>query len=308
MLENLKATILFEQLLKRHDINKAYAMVPPTDPWHDTISKVHDSLRQIRRQPYARWEILSHDGLPLQAVYYPCEGSRTTVLCAHGYTSHAEREWAFPGLFYLSLGFNVLIPYQRAHGPSEGKYITFGACEPRDMAQWIDTINEMTPEGNIILHGLSMGGTVVLNMADKSLKNVRCIIADAPSTGVEDMFRNVARSVFKKEAEPVAESMLARFEKLFGVTAASCHVRGHVAASRYPILFAAGSEEKQEAFLAELAKSCPQPTQLAILPGCNHGNGMYKQTELFQSTIKHFVFQYIQDALTNQTRKAIGES
>lgn len=296
MLDNMKAAILFEQLLKRHDINKAYAMVPPTDPWHDTISKVHESLRQIRRQPHANWEILSHDGLPLRAVYYPCEGSRTTVLCAHGYTSHAEREWAFPGLFYLSLGFNVLIPYQRAHGPSEGKYITFGALEARDMEQWVDTINEMTPEGNIILHGLSMGGTVVLNMADKSLKNVRCIIADAPSTGVEDMFRNVARSVFKQESEPVAEAMLARFAKRFGVAASACNIRDHVAASCYPILFAAGSEEKQDAFLTELAQSCPQPTQLAILPGCNHGNGMYKQTEMFQSAIRSFVCRYIQDA------------
>jgi hypothetical protein len=35
---------LFNMLLKRPDINKAYAMVDKTDSWYDTIKKVHDSL------------------------------------------------------------------------------------------------------------------------------------------------------------------------------------------------------------------------------------------------------------------------
>lgn len=29
--------------------------------------------------------------------------------------------------------------------------------------------------------------------------------------------------------------------------------------------------------------------KILILPGCSHGNGMYKQTELFQKTIKEFI-------------------
>jgi hypothetical protein len=33
----------------------------------------------------------------------------------------------------------------------------------------------------------------------------------------------------------------------------------------------------------------PKPTQIIILPGCNHGNGMYKQTELYQKTIREFI-------------------
>lgn len=33
MFEKIKAHILFEKLLGRPDIEKAYAMVPPTDSW-----------------------------------------------------------------------------------------------------------------------------------------------------------------------------------------------------------------------------------------------------------------------------------
>ena len=38
MFDKVKADILFRKLLKRPDINKAYAMVPPTDCWYDTIT------------------------------------------------------------------------------------------------------------------------------------------------------------------------------------------------------------------------------------------------------------------------------
>ena len=132
MFEGLKANILFRKFLGRPNIGKAYAMVPETDSWYDTIKKVHESLAEIRRKPHELLEIRSRDGLKLKGVYYP-NGSHRTVICVYGYTSHAEREWAFPGLFYLSLGYNVLIPYQRAHGASMGEYITFGALEHRDL-------------------------------------------------------------------------------------------------------------------------------------------------------------------------------
>jgi hypothetical protein len=153
MLEKLKGEILFRQLLKRPDINKAYAMVKPTDSWYDTITKVHNSLAEIQKRPHDVLEIAAHDGTLLKGMYYPGEPeSKITVICIHGYTSHAEREWAFPGLFYLSLGYNVLIPYLRAHGPSEGKYISFGPMESLDIQRWIDKVNDRVP-GSILLHG-----------------------------------------------------------------------------------------------------------------------------------------------------------
>ena len=128
MFEKLKANIIFEALLKRHDINKAYKMVGPEDSWYDTITTVHNSLAEIQKLPHEDWEITSHDGLSLKAVFYPGSTDKT-MIWIHGYTSHAERESAFPGLFYHSMGYNVLVPYLRAHGPSQGKYISFGPME-----------------------------------------------------------------------------------------------------------------------------------------------------------------------------------
>ena len=47
MFEKQKANRLLNRVLKRPDIDKAYAMVGPEDSWYDTITTVHNSLKEI---------------------------------------------------------------------------------------------------------------------------------------------------------------------------------------------------------------------------------------------------------------------
>ena len=290
MFDKLKTNILFSKLLQRPDINRAYAMVDETDSWYDTIKKVHESLDEIHKKPHEMLEINSKDNLKLKGVYYPSEyNNNVTVICVHGYTSHAEREWAFPGLFYLSLGYNVLIPYQRAHGLSEGKYISFGALEHLDMIDWVNKINEINPNGKIIIHGLSMGGAIVLDLSKIEMKNVKCLIADAPSVSIEDFFKNVSKQVFKTNSDKIASYAIKRFKKEFGCDAKDFEGVEIVSSSQYPILLSAGSNENLDELFETIKKVNPKETDVIILPGCNHGNGMYKQTELYQSKIKQFL-------------------
>ena len=293
MLEKFKANILFHQLLKRHDINKAYKLVGPEDSWYDTITTVHNSLAEIQKLPHENWEITSHDGLKLKAVYYPCGNSEKTIVWVHGYTSHAERESAFPGLFYRSMGFNVLIPYLRAHGPSEGKYLSFGALEHLDMMRWVDKVNEVHSNGSIMLHGLSMGGGIVLDLAAHEMKNVKCLIADAPSVSIEKFFCDVSAGVFKKDGPKVAEFAMRRFQKEFNADPKAFDRVKNIKNGRYPLLLSAGSNEHMDEVLAEIQQNNPMKTDIVVLPGCNHGNGMYKQTEMYQGAIKEFLDKFV---------------
>ena len=292
MFEKLKADILFHRLLRRPDITRAYKMVGPEDSWYDTITTVHNSLAQIQKFPHQTLEIKSHDGLKLQAVYYPADSDKT-VVWVHGYTSHGERESAFPGLFYRSLGYNVLIPYLRAHGPSEGKYISLGALEQQDMQRWVDVINEKIPAGKIVFHGLSMGGGIVLDLATKEMKNVTCIVCDAPSTSIEGMLRGICGEMFKRNQQIIAEYTLGRFCNEFGVEASEFDRVKNITIGKYPLLLSAGSNENMDEMLESIRANSPMPTEVVILPGCNHGNGMYKQTQMYQTAIKEFLDRYM---------------
>ncbi len=292
MFERIKANILFDRILRRPDINKAYAMVGPEDSWYFTIKKVHDSLAEIQKLPREKWEIVSQDGLCLQGIYYP-GSSEKTVVWVHGYTSHAERESAFPGLFYHSMGFNVLIPYQRAHALSEGKYISFGALEHRDMMSWVDAINARFPQGEIVLHGLSMGGGIVLDLASREMRNVKCLVSDAPNVSIESFLKGITGHVFKKDADRVYPHLLARYRREFSMDPLAFDRIQTISSGRYPILLSAGSNEKMEESFTQLKSRNPMDTTIVILPGCDHGNGMYKQTEMYQSAIRTFLEKYL---------------
>ena len=290
MLDKIRANLVFKNYLKRPNINKAYAMVKPTDSWYDTITKIHNSLKRIQALPHDIIEITSHDNLKLKGVYYPSDKkSNVTVICVHGYASHAEREWAFPGLFYLSLGYNVLITYQRAHGLSEGKYITFGALEYKDMLKWVSKINEMNPNDNIIIHGLSIGGKIALDLADKNMKNVKGIIADAARVSIEGFFKAVTQQMYKKSSDKVMLYFNERFNQEFGVDIKEYETINIVSNSKYPIFLTAGSSENREEIYMKIKDVNPKYTEIVILPGCGHGNGMYKQTDMYQSALKEFI-------------------
>lgn len=288
MFERIKGNLFFEKFLKRPDIDRAYAMVEPTDSWYDTITTVHNSLAEIQKLPHEVLEITSHDGLKLKAIYYPAQGNKTAIWI-HGYTSHAERESAFPALFYRSLGYGVLIPYQRAHGISEGKYIALGAQEYRDMMLWVDKINALHPNGSIVIHGLSMGGGIALDLATQDMENVKCMIVDAPSTSIENFFRYVTMDVYKKHEDKICKHAIARFNKEFTVDVTAFDRVKNISNGKYPLLLSAGSNENMEDILLEIQQKNPKETKVLILPGCNHGNGMYKQTEMYQSAIREFI-------------------
>ena len=161
------------------------------------------------------------------------------------------------------------------------------------MMGWVELINRKFPQGSIVLHGLSMGGAIVLNLADKQMENVKCLIADAPSTGISGFFRGVSGEVFKKGADTVCKHLFKRFQKEFRADAADFDVEKTLSGGMYPLLLAAGSEEHCEDLFCRLKACNPRETETVILPGCNHGNGMYKQTEMFQSAIRDFIFRYL---------------
>ena len=139
--------------------------------------------------------IKSHDGLKLHARWIEAENAKATVLIAHGYRSHPYIEFGDAIAFYRSMGVNLLLIDQRSHGKSQGKYITLGANEHRDVLSWLAYHNSHLAGCPVFLHGLSMGAATVMFTADQQLPhNLRGIIADCGFTSIHDILSHV----FKK--------------------------------------------------------------------------------------------------------------
>lgn len=106
-------------------------------------------------------------------------------------------------------------------------------------------------------------------------------------------FRNVSKEVFKTNSSKIALYAIKRFKKEFGFDVKNFESVNIVSGSKYPILLSAGSNEHLDELFEIIKKVNPQDTSIIILPGCSHGNGMYKQTDMYQNRIKEFINKYL---------------
>ena len=152
-------------------------------PYLDYVLKEQEWLKEHQEQELK--EIKSKDGLTLRAAYIPREDAKGTIICMHGYHSTNNIEFVPEVRFLWNLGYNVLLPWQRSHGKSEGRYITYGVKERHDLKRWILYTNRHLGAKNkdIFLCGISMGCATTLMAAGLDLPdNVKGIIADCGFT------------------------------------------------------------------------------------------------------------------------------
>ena len=117
----------------------------------------------IREHQPETLTITSYDGLKLSGIFVPRPDARGTLLLFHGYRSSAMIDFSVSAPFYWAQGFNLLLADERSHGASEGRYITFGVRERRDVKSWVTAMTErLGPEEPLYLGGLSMGAATVL--------------------------------------------------------------------------------------------------------------------------------------------------
>lgn len=124
----------------------------------------------------------------LSAYFIPAKNrdSKKAVVISHGYKGNGETMSNYAKMFY-EMGFSVLLPDDRGHGESAGKYISFGWLDRLDYLQWLQKlIVRLGDQAKIVLFGVSMGAATVEMLSGEQLPpQVRCIIADCGYSSID---------------------------------------------------------------------------------------------------------------------------
>jgi pimeloyl-ACP methyl ester carboxylesterase len=128
---------------------------------------------------YTRIEFKSLDGLTLQGIFFPVEGSVGMLVLTHGLSDDACAEHMLPLVpQVIDAGYAVFLPTLRNFGASEGDLTSLGNTEWQDVAGaalWLeDNTDEDVP---ITLLGLSMGGGTTLIAASKGYGDRAIVLA-----------------------------------------------------------------------------------------------------------------------------------
>ena len=240
-------------------------------------------------------EITANDGITLKGTeYIKDEQINDWVIVLHGYRSNPESVISI-GRHFSEKGYNVLIPYMRATGESEGEYIGMGWLDKDDLKCWIDLIIKQNNNSNIILHGSSMGAaTVLMASGDELPSNVKAIIEDSGYTSVWDIFASEAKARFNLPAFPVLNmfEIVANFRAKYDIKEASALEQ--VKKATVPILFIHGDNDDfvPEYMCEKLYEAANCKKNKLIIHSAGHTESRYKEPETYYNKI----FDFLDDA------------
>lgn len=239
--------------------------------------------------------IESYDGLRLHAYQDFNESSDVYVLLMHGYKA-GPFTMSIYAEHYRDLGFNIIVPDERAQGRSEGRYITMGYKEKIDLVSWLDYILSVDPDATIILHGVSMGAATVMMATGRELPdNVVCAIEDCGFTSAWDVFASVLKTGFHLPTFPILNVTELFTKLIIGFRLHDADALSAVRRSTTPTLFIHGSADTFVPFsmLDVLYDAAACPKEKLVIEGAAHGLAAKTDPELYFTVLDRFIANYL---------------
>ena len=170
-----------------------------------------------------------------------------------------------------------------------------GWLDRMDVLKWIDTIVEIDPEAEIILHGVSMGGATVMMTSGEALPdNVKGIVEDCGYTSVWDIFADELDYLFGLPTFPLLNTATQRSTVLAGYDFTEASSVRQLANATVPVLFIHGSEDNfvRTDMVYEVYDACPTEKDILVVEGAGHGEAYLMDPDLYFDT----VFGFLADA------------
>ena len=232
----------------------------------------------------------------LFADYYEAEESSDIyVISCHGFTGLPSQNSIFTRRF-REMGYNVLLPYLRAHGKSEHNYCTMGWFERLDVIDWIDYIIDKNPNAKIILHGASMGAaTVMLATGEKLPENVICCIEDCGFTSLWEQYSKQIRDKIKISPDIILKVVNSVAKVKLKCTISDISPLDAVQKSKTPTLFIHGDKDDFVPFWMNypLYKYANCEKERLVVAGATHAASAYLYPEIYWEAVTKFINKYI---------------
>lgn len=258
---------------------------------------IREGVKWFRDQKPEQVILTSYDGLRLSAFYLPAsQPGKKLMILMHGYRAEFFTDFSNLYRFYHEQGYDLLVPHQRSHGTSEGRYICFGVKERYDCKTWADyAADRFGADCRIYLAGISMGCSTVLMAAGLKLPDNVCgIIADCGFTCPEDIFRHVLKRDYHLPAFPLIPltRLLTRWRAGFGYR--QVDTRKVLEKCRIPVLFIHGGRDTFVPLQMTLDnyEACSAPKELLIIPEAAHASSSFADPERYRETALRFMQKY----------------
>ena len=249
--------------------------------WYESLQ---DSLREV--------STLSREGLRLAGYYLDC-GSKRTAILFHGYHTTIANNFGVIAQDLKDMGFNLLFVDQRAFFKSEGKHCCFGLKEQYDVLSWIDFTDKTLGAEEILVFGVSMGGTTVAYSSDKiDNPKVKALVNDCGFTCVYDL--QTLTGIRHHAPISIMMPHVRFFAKLFLGIDIRFSAENALKNSTRPVFFIHGTEDLAVPLSWEEKnyKACGSEKEQMLIPGVGHAVAYVASGEEGRRRLKEYLRKY----------------
>lgn len=245
--------------------------------------------------PQLNISIPNSEGRHINALLYKQENENSKyAIVVHGYRA-SVKSVSYLAKRYYEAGYNVVLPYLRAHLGSDYDYCTMGWHERFDIVDWINYIDRTADNAKIVLHGVSMGAATVMMTTGESLPScVLCAIEDCGYTSVYDAYTYKIPKMMKIPSFPAIDIFRRAIKKRVGFDIKEASALEQIKKSCTPTLFIHGTDDTvvpvSMAHELYLAASCEK--ELAIFKNANHEMSALLYPDKYWGTVWEFVAKY----------------
>lgn len=287
------AAYFYQRTMKRGRAKTERTIKMAGTDWSQHMDFIQERKKYMLAQYHEDVYQTSKDGLKLHATYFPGPDTQKIVICFHGYTSDGMHDFIGLSDYYMRNGYGMLLVDERAHGKSEGTYIGFGCLDRHDALGWIQwVIQECGPQVQILLHGISMGGSTVLLTSSMELPlQVKGIISECGFTSPKEVFTHVLHTMYHLPAFPMIEISDYVNRKKAGFGLDECNAAREVRNAKVPILLIHGDGDTFVPceMCEKIYENCTSPKTRLIIKDAAHAECYYKDTEAYEQALDTFV-------------------
>lgn len=277
---------------KKHRTTNEEMLASRKKHMHEHADVFEKGFKWTAKQKSERLEIISADGLKLRADFIDCPNRKGIIAMFHGYRSIPLGDFSVVNEYYYNLGYALLLVHQRAHGESEGRYITFGAKERYDCRNWCNKLQELFPGVQVFLDGVSMGCSTVLAASELDLpENVRGIIADCGFTSPGEIIANVMKLWIKLPKFPLYYIVGWMCRVFAGFSFDEFSTVDAMKKNKLPIIFIHGTGDNfvPHDMTLRAHEACIAEKEIYLVEKAGHGLSYLVETENCQRAISAFL-------------------
>ncbi len=209
------------------------------------------------------------DGVQLAGWFVPCSNAKCAVVLLHGHGSLRTQMLARARLLHDN-GYAVLLYDARGHGESDGRLVSFGWFETRDLLgalNWLRT-RGFTEFGCI---GASQGGATIA-LAASQLKDVRWVVLESVYPTLKNAIDRRFRYTIRIPGWLAGIVMIPLAEWRLGVSVDDIAPAKHIGEIHCRVLVMNGDKDNytQPVDARELFAHTREPRSFWLVPGAAH--------------------------------------